>query len=176
MTAEAVLALGRRVESRSASYLESPGIHNELGPIQQSLRIIRISATMGFMSVPNRDLPSVQKGPESRQFNIGIMSIIRREEPERTSRVTPKAAASPLKGLDLTEGQTFGIPSARLGFASARFGFPSDWLGFPSAQLGIPSVRLGTACGLAERPRLRPPLVPSGAGRPGNYLLAAERR
>jgi hypothetical protein len=67
----------------------------------------------------------------------------------RISGVTPKPPAgvglNPLKGFDLTEGQTFGIPSARLGFPSARFGFPSDWLGFPSAQLGIPSVRLGTA-------------------------------
>jgi hypothetical protein len=63
--------------------------------------------------------------------------------------VTPKPPArvdlNPLKDFDLTEGQAFGIPSARLGFPSARFGFPSDWLGFPSTQLGIPSVRLGTA-------------------------------
>ena len=104
---------------------------------------------MNFMSVPNRDLPSVQKGRESRQFNIGIVSSLRREKPESTSRVTPKppvgVGLNPLKDFDLTEGQTFGIPSARLGFPSARFGFPSDWLGFPSAQLGIPSVRLGTA-------------------------------
>jgi hypothetical protein len=65
-------------------------------------------------------------------------------------RVTPKPAdvgLNPLKDFDLTEGQTFGIPSARLGFPSARFGIPSAWLGFPSAQLGIPSVGLGTGGG-----------------------------
>jgi hypothetical protein len=56
---------------------------------------------------------------------------------------TPPAAPNPLKDLDLTEGRTFGFPSARLGIPSAGFGFPSDWLGFPSAQLGIPSVRPG---------------------------------
>jgi hypothetical protein len=63
--------------------------------------------------------------------------------------VTPKPQAgvglNPLKDLDLTEGQTFGIPS--------------DWLGFPSAQLGIPSVRLGTAS-----------LRPSGAAAPSDRL------
>jgi hypothetical protein len=51
---------------------------------------------------------------------------------------------NPLKDLDLTEGWTFGFPSARLGIPSARLGNPSDWLGFPSAQLGIPSVRVGS--------------------------------
>jgi hypothetical protein len=83
----------------------------------------------------------------------------------RNFRVTPKPPAdlNPLKDLDLTEGQTFGIPSARLGFPSARFGFPSDWLGFPSAQLGIPSVRLGTA---SFRPSgAASPRIASGPGR-----------
>jgi hypothetical protein len=65
----------------------------------------------------------------------------------RITGVTPKPPAgvglNPLKDFDLTEGQTFGIPSARLGFPSARFGIPSAQLGFPSAQLGIPSVLLG---------------------------------
>jgi hypothetical protein len=72
---------------------------------------------------------------------------------------------NPLKDLDLTEGQTFGIPSAGLGFPSARFGFPSDWLGFPSAQLGIPSVRLGTPC-----------LRPSGAAAPRIAFGSGRRR
>jgi hypothetical protein len=64
--------------------------------------------------------------------------------PELQSVVIHKPPAgvglNPLKDFDLTEGQTFGFPSARLGIPSAGFGFPSDWLGFPSAQLGIPSV------------------------------------
>jgi hypothetical protein len=70
--------------------------------------------------------------------------------PERSAkrnwRLTPKPPdLNPLKGLDLTEEQTFGFPSARLGNPSVQLGFPSDWLGIPSAQLGIPSARLGTA-------------------------------
>jgi hypothetical protein len=72
---------------------------------------------------------------------------------------------NPLKYFDLTEGQTFVIPSAGLGFPSARLGFPSDWLGFPSAQLGIPSVRLGTAS-----------LRPSGAASPRIVFGSGRRR
>ena len=55
----------------------------------------------------------------------------------------PTLAINPLKGLDLTEGQTFGFPSAGLGFPSVPLGFPSVPLGIPSAQLGIPSAQLG---------------------------------
>src|SRR6202521_5519149 len=88
----------------------------------------------------------------------------------RESVVTPRppacAGLNPLKYLDLTEGQTFGIPSARLGFPSARFGFPSDWLGFPSAQLGIPSVRLGAEVAFGS------PLVPAGGSRLWSYKVS----
>src|SRR6202140_2752868 len=85
-----------------------------------------------------------------RRRKIGRRNSVRSSERRRRSSwATPPPPAgvglNPLKDLDLTEGQTFGFPSARLGIPSARFGFPSDWLGFPSAQLGIPSVRLGTA-------------------------------
>jgi hypothetical protein len=52
---------------------------------------------------------------------------------------------NPLKDFDLTEGQTFGIPSARLGIPSDRLGFPSAQLGIPSAQLGNGSLRPGEA-------------------------------
>ena len=88
---------------------------------------------------------------------------------------TPPDVPNPLKHLDLTEGQTFGIPSAGFGFPSAWLGFPSARLGFPSARLGIPSVRLGNGSlrpGGAEVV-LGSPLVSAGRGRLGSYKTAS---
>jgi hypothetical protein len=73
---------------------------------------------------------------------LGLCPVFEGREKCRNSQAGG-VGLNPLKDLDLTEGQTFGIPSAGLGNPSVQLGFPSDWLGFPSAQLGIPSVRLG---------------------------------